>query len=83
MAKVIITKALEERINKIFKKESIKIFSLLSSLQDNPKKGKEVGVVGSIVLKEIKYRKYRFYFITIKPSSIELHGFSINYHLFF
>lgn len=28
------------------------------------KKGKEVGCVGSILIKEIKYKNYRFYFVT-------------------
>jgi hypothetical protein len=64
MAKVVITKELEEEINKKFKQESADILSLLRTLEDNPKKGKEVGVVGSILIKEIKYGKFRFYFIT-------------------
>jgi len=64
MAKVIITALLEEEINKKFKKESIEVFSLLRTLQDNPYKGKEIGVVGKILIKEIKYNKFRFYFIT-------------------
>lgn len=64
MAKVIITSSLEEEINKRFKSESVKIFSLLSTLADNPHKGKVVGVVGKILIKEIKCDKYRFYFIT-------------------
>ena len=46
MVKVIITETLEEEINKKFKQESVKIFSLLHTLEDNPKKGKEIGVVG-------------------------------------
>jgi len=64
MAKVIITSTLEEEINKKFKQESVEIFSLLRTLEDNPKKGKAVGVVGAILVKEIKYNKFRFYFIT-------------------
>ena len=64
MVKVVITKSLEKEIDKTFKKESIKIFSLLLSLKENPKKGKIVGVVGNTVIKEIKYKNYRFYFIT-------------------
>jgi len=64
MAKVIITPALEEEIDKTFKHESIEIFSLLCTLKDNPKKGKEVGCIGDVVIKEIKYKKFRFYFIT-------------------
>ncbi len=64
MAKVVITKELETLINRRFKKESVKILQLLYSLRENPKKGKTVGCVGSIVVKEIKYGVYRFYFIT-------------------
>ncbi len=64
MAKVIITNDLEKQINKVFKKESIEILSLLLTLEENPKKGKEVGVVGKIVVKELKYNKFRFNFIT-------------------
>jgi len=64
MAKVIITEALEEEINKKFKQESIEIFRLLKTLEENPKKGKELRNIGKIVLKELKYNKFRFYFIT-------------------
>ena len=64
MAKVIITKSLEEEINKKFKQESIEIFSLMHTLEDNPKKGKEIGNVGNIIIKELKYNKFRFYFLT-------------------
>jgi hypothetical protein len=64
MAEVIITAQLEEEINKTFKGESVEIFQLLKTLEENPKKGKEVGVIGKIVIKEMKYNKFRFYFIT-------------------
>ena len=64
MAKVVITKELEEKINKKFKKESIKIFELLYSLRESPKKGKPIGQTGGILIKELKYESYRFYFIT-------------------
>lgn len=64
MAVVVITKGLEEKINKIFKKESIEVFSLLYSLESNPKKGKNIATIGKTIIKEIKYKKFRFYFIT-------------------
>lgn len=64
MAKVVISSSLEEEINKRFKQESITVFSLIYSLMDNPHKGKEVGVVGRVLIKEIKYKNNRFYFIT-------------------
>jgi hypothetical protein len=64
MAVVVISEELEGEINKKFKKESIKIFNLLYSLEDNPKKGKVIGTVGGIVIKELRYMSFRFYFIT-------------------
>ncbi len=64
MAKVSITKKLEDEINKIFKKESTKIFESMRELEENPHKGKPVGQVSGIVIKELKYNSYRFYFIT-------------------
>ena len=64
MAKVIITNSLEEEINKKFKQKSVEIFSLMKGLEDNPKKGKELGSLGGLVIKELRYEKFRFYFIT-------------------
>lgn len=34
------------------------------SLKENPKKGKFIGQIGKIVIKELKYKNFRFYFIT-------------------
>jgi hypothetical protein len=64
MAKVIILPQLEELINKKFKGESVEIFELLYSLRENPKKGKPLGNIAGIVVKELKYKSFRFYFIT-------------------
>jgi len=64
MAKVIFTKKLEDEINKVFKKESTKIFESMRELENNPYKGKPLGQVGGILIKEIRYESYRFYFIT-------------------
>ncbi len=64
MVKIIITERLEDEINKKFKKESIKIFELMYSLKVNPSKGKIVGVVSKIIIKEIRYESFRFYFVT-------------------
>jgi hypothetical protein len=64
MAIVIINKNLEKTIDKKFKKQSIEIFELLYSLEENPHKGKIVGNVGGIIIKELKYKNFRFYFIT-------------------
>lgn len=64
MAKVIITEYLKNEILKKFKKDSKRIFKLMHSLGKNPKKGKEVGRIKGIVIKELRYQKFRFYFIT-------------------
>lgn len=75
MAIVYILSSLEKKIQKKFKKESIEIFSLLLSLESEPKRGKEIGHIGNIAIKEIKYKKFRFYFVTdnykIKFLSVE------------
>jgi len=64
MAKVKIIVSLIEEIQKKFKGESHKIIDLLETLEENPKKGKLLGNVGGIVIKELKYKSFRFYFIT-------------------
>lgn len=64
MVRIIITEKLKNDILKKFKKDSKKIFKLIHSLKENPKKGKKIGQVSNIVIKELKYEKYRFYFIT-------------------
>ncbi|MBI2044250.1 hypothetical protein HYT24_02705 [Candidatus Pacearchaeota archaeon] len=33
-------------------------------MEENPKKGNSVGHIGGIVIKELRYDKFRFYFIT-------------------
>ncbi len=63
MARVIITDNLKREILKKFKGDSKKIFKLMHSLKENPKKGKELGHIKNIVIKEIKYKKFGFYFI--------------------
>ena len=64
MAKVIIPEYLEKEINKKFKGESVEIFELMYSLEKNPHKGKPLGNVRGIIIKELKYKNFRFYFIT-------------------
>ncbi len=63
MAKIIILNSLAKEIEKRFKGESHKIIELFESLEENPRKGKIVGVVGGILIKELKYKGFRFYFI--------------------
>src|SRR3989344_2393081 len=64
MAKVVITRALQEEVLSRFKALAQDIFLSMKSLEENPHKGKAIGHVGGIVIKEIKYEKYRFYCIT-------------------
>lgn len=64
MAKVEITESLLAQINKKFKQESVEILEHLKSLESFPHKGKPLGTVGALVIKELKYSGFRFYFIT-------------------
>lgn len=64
MAKVVISKSLKEEIFRKFKEESREIFLLMKSLEHSLNKGKSLGHVAGVVIKEIKYNKFRFYFIT-------------------
>lgn len=64
MAKVEITTTLFKKIKKKFKAEGHKIIDLLESLEKNPKKGKPIGQIQGILIKEIKYKSFRFYCIT-------------------
>lgn len=64
MVKVIITSNLVKQIKRKFSNvEANKIIDLLETLKTNPSKGKRLTTVGGIDVKEIKYRKFRFYFI--------------------
>ena len=64
MAKVIISESLKNEILEKFREESKKIFRLMYSLKENPKKGKPIGQIEGILIKELRYKSYRFYFIT-------------------
>ena len=64
MAKVEIVLSLLEEINRKFKQKSIEILEHLKSLERPPLKGKALGTVWGIVIKELKYEGFRFYFIT-------------------
>jgi hypothetical protein len=64
MAKVILSNALRQEIYRKFRGESIKVFELIKSLEKEPHKGINIGNVGGILIKELKYRSYRIYFIT-------------------
>ena len=64
MAQVVIEESLKNEILKKFKEESKIIFRLMYSLENSPHKGKPLGHIGNIAIKEMKYKKFRFYFIT-------------------
>jgi hypothetical protein len=64
MAKVTITLSLREEIYKKFKQGALEIFTYMRALESNPTKGKELGNVAGIVIKELRYENFRFYFIT-------------------
>jgi hypothetical protein len=64
MAEVSISETLKNEILRKFKEESKIIFRQMSSLKDNPNKGKLLGRVAGIVIKELKYKNFRLYFIT-------------------
>jgi len=63
MAKVEIVRSLLAEIKKKFKGESHKIIDLLETLEEYPNKGKRVGQIGGLLIKELKYKSFRFYFI--------------------
>ena len=64
MAKVEITRSLFEEIEKKFKARATAVFDFIESAETHPRKGKELGTVGAIVIKELRYEGFRFYFIT-------------------
>ncbi len=64
MAKVQIVNSLFKEIEKKFKGEAHEVIDLLETLENNPHKGKTLGNVGGIVIKELRYNSFRFYFIT-------------------
>lgn len=63
MAKVEIALSLFEEIKEKFKGESHQIIDLMESLEQNPHKGKALASVGGILIKELKYKNFRFYFL--------------------
>jgi hypothetical protein len=63
MAKVQIVDSLAKEIQKKFKGESHKIISLLRTLEEKPTKGKRLGIIDGMFIKELKYKNFRFYFI--------------------
>lgn len=64
MVIVKISKSLIKELIKRFPKEKAhKAIDLMESLKKDPHKGKLLGVVGAISIKELKFEGFRFYFI--------------------
>jgi len=63
MAKVEIVPSLYVEINRKFKQQAVEILEHIKSLEENHHRGKVLGTVGGILIKELKYRGFRFYFI--------------------
>jgi hypothetical protein len=82
MIKIIITNKLKQEIFKKFRNDSIKVFKLMNSLKKSPTKGKTVLKIGDIILKELKYKVFRFYFIFEGHKLILFNESSINELLF-
>ena len=64
MAQVEVIPSLYEEIRKKFKHQSVEVLEHLKSLESSPHKGKLLGNVSGIVIKELKYEGFRFYFVT-------------------
>lgn len=64
MAKVIITKALKEEMFRKFGALAENLFLKMKSLEQQPQRGKAIGNVDGIVIKELKEGKFRFYCVT-------------------
>ena len=64
MVEVILDDSLKKKIYKKFKEESVKIFKAMMQLETHPHKGKLLATVSNIHIKELKYKGFRFYFLT-------------------
>jgi len=73
MIRIVVTKELRNKIFKIFKRESKKVYKLLFSLKENPNKGKLLATIGTMHLKELRYKSFRLFFIMNRN---ELHLFN-------
>jgi len=64
MAIVEVVPSLIAEIEATFKGQGVELFEYLKTLEQSPKKGKLLGSVKGIVIKELKYNGFRFYFVT-------------------
>lgn len=84
MAKVIISERLKNEVLKKFCGESNDIFDLMKTLETSPLKGKKIGSVAGVLIKELKWKNFRFYFVVdgyrIKFLNVEsLHDLMIRF----
>ena len=64
MIRVEIVESLVLEIKKKFDNfEANKILDLFLTVEDNPAKGKILASIGGILIKELKYKGFRFYFL--------------------
>ncbi len=63
MIRIIILNSLRDEIWKTFKRDSMKVYALIATLERNPNRGKVLGHAGGMSLRELRYKGYRFYFI--------------------
>lgn len=67
MVKIYVTKRLEKDINKRLSPYGAdQLFLQMYSLRDNPHKGDVLTNIGNLLIKELKYKKFRVYFIQSK-----------------
>ncbi|MFP4656119.1 MAG: hypothetical protein ACLFNK_00900 [Candidatus Woesearchaeota archaeon] len=63
MIRIIVLNSLRNEILKNLKQEATKVYSLIDQLKENPNKGKTLGNVGGILIKELRFKSFRFYFV--------------------
>ncbi len=63
MIRIIVLNSLRNEILKNLKKESSEVYDLMDQLKENPNKGKTLGLVGGMLIKELKFKTFRFYFV--------------------
>ncbi|MFT4250010.1 MAG: hypothetical protein ACMXYD_01475 [Candidatus Woesearchaeota archaeon] len=69
MVHIYVSKKLEKEIVKrLSKKEADDLFLQIYSLKENPHKGDILTNVGKLLVKELKYKKFRVYFIQSKDT---------------
>ncbi len=59
----IVTSLVKEIKEKFNKQEANNIIDLIESVHEQPKKGKPLGAIGGILIKELKYKIFRIYFL--------------------